>query len=200
MKAPNSDTSDTELLTQVAGSDYRAFEQLLNKYWSSVYVHAFNWLKRKDRAEELTQDVFLDLWKQRNSLMSVNNFSSYLFSMTRFATIDALRKKLDVLQAGTGLEEQVRETFYLPDLQLDAKQTNEALMRAIDLLPPKRKNILLLSRVEGMSRARIADTLGISIHTVNAQMTEALRFLRAYLLDNGDIILFLLLAASGSIK
>lgn len=185
--------NESDLIARIANSDDRAFAELVKHYWQGIYVHVFTYLKRAERSEEVTQDIFMDIWNQREQLPEIRNFPGFLFKIARYTTIDALRKKLEALDQYTDVEEGIREEFYLPHLQLDLKEANKELKSAIDQLPARRKEIFIMSRIDGKTQAEIASELNISINTVNAQIVSALQFLRAKLSSGPNWIIIQIL-------
>lgn len=171
--------NENALLSQVAKGHQQAFAMLVGIYSAKIYAHVLTYIKNAPLAEEITQDIFLQIWKHREELPGISNFPGYLHVITRNRTISELRKKLDVFTA-TGMED-AEEDLLNPMQQLEYRQLSEVLMRGIELLPPRRKQVFRMSRFEGMSYEKIAVELGISKGTVNEHMVEALLFLRSYL-------------------
>ncbi|GAA0525410.1 RNA polymerase sigma-70 factor [Chitinophaga japonensis] len=181
-----------ELLCRIAAGDQRAFSLLVDTYASAIYAHVLTYIKEPALSEEITQDIFLKIWHLRSSLPGIDNFPGYLHVMTRNRTISELRKALG--REGTA---EVTDTADLltPSLQLEYRQLSDILLRGIELLPPRRRQVFRMSRFEGMSYERIAGELGISKGTVNEHMVQALLFLRSYLkrhMDNAVSLLLLL--------
>jgi len=171
--------NEKELLCQVASGGQQAFAMLVDIYSAKIYAHVLTYIKNAPLAEEITQDIFLQLWKHRAELPGIGNFPGYLHVITRNRTISELRKKLDIF-SDAGMED-VEEDLLNPVQQLEYRQLSEVLLRGIELLPPRRKQVFRMSRFEGMSYDKIAAELGISKGTVNEHMVEALLFLRSYL-------------------
>lgn len=171
--------SDNELLSQVAAGSQRAFTVLVERYSAKIYAHVLTYIKNASRSEEITQDIFLKLWEGRQELPGIVNFPGYLHVITRNRTISELRKKLESFnEAG---EEEVEDVQLNPGQQMEYRQLSDMLLRGIELLPPRRKQVFRMSRFDGMSYDRIAAELGISKGTVNEHIVEALLFLRSYL-------------------
>lgn len=171
--------NEKELLCQVATGNQQAFAMLVDKYSARTYAHVLTYIKNAPLSEEITQDIFLQLWKHRTELPAIGNFQGYLHIITRNRTISELRKKLDILSDADVSDAE--EDLLNPVQQLEYRQLSDILLRGIDLLPPRRKQVFRMSRFEGMSYEMIAAELGISKGTVNDHMVEALLFLRSYL-------------------
>lgn len=190
--------SEKELLCLTAAGDQRAFSRLVTLYSAKVYAHVLTYIKSASLSEEITQDIFLKLWESRTQLPGVNNFAGFIHVITRNRTISELRKKLDNFSEANA--EEVEEDLLNPVLQLEYRQLSDTLLRGIELLPPRRKQVFRMSRFEGMSYDKIATELGISKGTVNEHIVEALLFLRSYLRNQmGNVVSPLLLLLWGLI-
>ena len=181
--------NERELLCQVAAGEQQAFATLVAAYSSRIYAHVLTYIKNAPLSEEITQDIFLQIWHHREDLPGIVNFPGYLHIVTRNRTISELRKKLERLD-GSAAEDAEKDTL-TPLLQLEYRQLSDVLLRGIELLPPRRKQVFRMSRFEGMSYDRIANELGISKGTVNEHMVQALLFLRSYLKSHMGTVLSL---------
>lgn len=190
--------NERELLCQVAAGDQQAFTLLMGVYSTRIYAHVLTYVKNGPLSEEITQDIFLQIWNHRNDLPAIVNFPGYLHIITRNRTISELRKKLDNL-SGNSVEDVEKDTL-TPLLQLEYRQLSDVLLRGIELLPPRRKQVFRMSRFEGMSYEKIATELGISKGTVNEHMVQALLFLRSYLKSQMGTVLSLLMLFSGQLS
>lgn len=183
--------NERELIQRVAESDEAAFTSLLRHFWNKVYTQANVYLKSATLAQEITQDVFLKVWAARTNLPGINNFSSYLFITTRNEIISALRKKG---REQTTPSETLEENGWMPDQQLQYKESYKLLLNGIEALPPARKQVFKMSRLEGLSYDEIAARLNISRNGVKDHIVKALIFLRTWLsTHSGDAFLVLLL-------
>jgi RNA polymerase sigma-70 factor (family 1) len=180
--------SEQDILEKIAGGNQRALATLIEQYGAVIYAHVLSYIKNAYRAEEVTQDIFMSVWKHREELPSVQNFRGYLFVLTRNRTISALREKL-VRYDET--EKDELQTDVNPAGLLEYRQLSEALQRGIDHLPPRRKEVFRLSRFDGKTYDEIAYQLNISKSAVNKHIIEALVFLRTFLRNEiGCILLF----------
>lgn len=171
--------NEQEVLSRVAEGDQRAFKLLVEKYSATIYAHALMYLKNASRAEEITQDVFVNVWKHRTELPSITNFPGYIYVITRNRTHSAFRERMLKLEEA---EKDELETNWLnPAGELELRQLSETLNRGINLLPPRRKQVFTMSRFEAKSYDEIAHELGVSKSAVNKHIIEALIYLRTYL-------------------
>lgn len=185
--------NEPELLKQIAQGDERAFALLVEGYGASIYAHVLTYIKDATRSEEITQDIFLNVWNHRQELPSIQNFRGYLYVLTRNRTISAFREKIiryeeaekDQLQAGLN-----------PAGLMEYRQLSDTLQRGIGQLPARRKEVFIMSRFDGMTYEEIANHLNISKSAVNKHIIEALVFLRTFLRNETTCLLSVLLAAS----
>lgn len=187
---------EKECLNRIALGDQLAFRSLVDEFWRKVYGHALSYAKSSSLAQEITQDIFLKLWQQRLKLPEVQNFRTYLFVLGRNHIISAMRKNLSTVQLP--LENVLLEDVLLPDQQLQWKDAERWLQRAVEALPPARKKVFKMSRYEGKSHDAIAEELGISKNTVKQHIVLALNSLRAHMKNYNDawLVLYLLIMAS----
>jgi RNA polymerase sigma-70 factor (family 1) len=176
-------------LSQISNDDQEAFTRLLGLFWNKVYIQALTYLKSPFKAQELTQDVFVKLWVNRSKLPHVTNFLGYLSVMCRNEIFSMLRKKANVTVQP---DETVQEEYWIPDKQLQKKHSYHAILKAIELLPPMRKNVFKMSRLDGLSYDEIAGQLNISRNGVKDHIVKALAFVRNYLRFQSDELLVIL--------
>ena len=176
------------MLRQVADGCEQAFSQLVKEYSAIVYTHALTYLKNAALAEEVAQDVFMKVWRNRGALPSIHNFKAYLFVIVKNTVISEFRKK-------TITANECSDDIALKDPDpadsLEARQLSELLAKAMNKLPPRRQQVFKMSRIEGKTYEEIAHELGISKSSVNQHIVEALLFLRTYLRNEAAFILLL---------
>lgn len=169
--------TDHELLDRLRAGDESAFDTIFRTYYPRLVLLAQGMLGERAPAEELAQDVMLELWRRRETLTVDTSLHGYLYRATRNRTLNYLRHE-KVVQHGSVYA--VPETVVQPAADRDLTETelDIALRQAMRQLPPRCREVFELSRVHGLKYAEIAATLDISIKTVEAQMGKALRILR----------------------
>ena len=167
-----------------------AFRMLVDRYWTRVYGHALTYAKSLPAAEEMTQDVFMDIWNSREKLPDIEHFPNYLFIVTRNRLLKVIRKRLEE----TAFLEDVHpaEDIWLPDHQAEYREVHTLLMQGISRLPPVRRQVFTMSRLEGKGYDQIGEALQISRNTVKEHIVKALNFLRHYMASHGRPLLSLL--------
>ncbi|MVT08598.1 RNA polymerase sigma factor [Chitinophaga tropicalis] len=184
--------SERELLAQVAAGDEAAFRTVVRFYHPRVFSHALAFTKSYPEAEEITQDIFLKVWQQRDKLPAIESFRNFLYISGRNQIISSMRKQ--VMQTGQTTEDPLEENL-LPDQQYQYKEMYHLILKAIEQLPPQQKAVFTLSRLEHLSHEQIAEKLNISKHAVNWHIVQALGNLRNYLANYPEVLILLITIA-----
>lgn len=176
----NKNISDDELVEKLRKGDIEAFDAVFEKYGNRLFGFALKYLKSKEEAEELVQDVFLKIWENRKKLMKDSSLKSYLFTISYHNICKIFRKKQ--------LQGKLRDEIGLvSDISVDAEEqinyafTLEQIEQLIGQLPPKQKLIFLKSRKEGKSTREIAEELHLAPGTVDNHISATLKFLRKHI-------------------
>lgn len=169
------------LIEGLREGDHKSYESIFMTYFPKVKYYINGFVKSIDIAEELTQNVFLKIWENRQTLViSRKGFDSYVFTIAYRQTIDYIRSK------------QVRESFYSDQVvhQTDivctedeyiAEETRLLIEMEIENMPEKCRKIYRMSRNEGIPNYKIAELLNISQRTVENQLSLALKRIRGVL-------------------
>lgn len=129
-------------------------------------------------ADEVVNDTFMSVWDKRSDLTLDENLRPLLYTIVRNKSISLLRKrKLEVTLLDEGFD--VPDTGHTPAELLQARETERKVMELIEKLPPRCRQIFILSRKEGMANLEIADLMEISEKTVENQITIAIRYIRS---------------------
>jgi len=160
----------------------KSFRKLFELYYEPL-CRSLNYYTRDVQAiEEIVQEVFVTLWEDRDQL-HIEHIKTYLFSAARYRALNYLR---DRQRQATQLEAWTQDAWQQKQGQdiLDYDELIPHLQKAIDTLPTKCREIFELSRKEQLTYRQIADKCNISIKTVEAQMSIALRKIRDYFSSN----------------
>jgi RNA polymerase sigma-70 factor (family 1) len=185
--------NESELLLKISKGDEDAFNKIVDHYTPLIYATALAYIKIVEGAEDATQEVFYKVWKNRAKLSEVTSFKDYLFVITRNEVLSSLRKKGPSYPLGEYLDSTLKEKNLCPGDTLSLRQLQQALQRAVTMLPPQQKQAYLLSREEGLQHNEIAEKMNLSRSTVKNHIIAALNFIRQYVQDNADVV-FLLIA------
>ena len=179
----NSHNHDLYFFSRLKSGDENAFDYLFNYYYPGLIVFANKYLRDNHLSEEIVQGVFLKLWQDRRFIEINTSFKSYVFQSVKNKCLDVLkhRKIKDeyekkILDENENSREETWEAFVESELYA-------LLIKAIEKLPPECQKIFQYSRIRNKSNKDIAEKLGISVKTVENQITKALRQLRIELKD-----------------
>lgn len=174
--------SEQYLIEALRAGSEDVFTIIYKKYWYKMFLVAYRKLQHKQIAEELVQDIFTRLWKERNDLRIVS-LDYYLFSAVRYEVIDQIRTQgaqsryLDYYQAFSTFEDcNTENTIAYNDL-------NRAMDKSLAILPEKSQEIFKLSRLENWPVNRIASHFKLSEKAVEYHITKATKSLRVHLKD-----------------
>lgn len=185
------DFSESDLLRRLKQDDERAFDALFRHYSALVYRFAFSYLKSRPAAEEIVQECFIKIWEKRAQLRDDVPLKGYLFTTAHHAVLNELRRDQHHLR----LHGQVAAAAGPASVANEAEyQEMEALYAAaLDRLPPKQREVFVLSRQLGLSYPEIAERQGVSVKTVEAHIMQALKTMRSYFRLHGGGVLGILL-------
>lgn len=170
-----------------------AFQELFNLYCQQLINFSRNYVKDKQIAENVVQDVFVSVWQNRTNLDPSKMIKAYLFTAVKNNSLKHLRQ-LNI--ASTGIDDNIKivSDEVRPDKKFDEKEMELKIHQAIDELPEKCMEIFKMNRFENLKYAEIAVILDISVKTVETQMGRALKKLRERL--KPFLIMFLLALTS----
>ncbi len=172
---------DRELLARLRAGDHAAFDAIFRAWYAPLVRLAGGLLRDPAAAEEIVQDVMLELWRRRETLDPDGTPQAYLFQSTRNRALNRLRHARVVERAAPGLADArtaVGSAGPPPDAAVAAGELAVAVRATIDALPPRCREVFTMSREQGLTYAEIARALGVSVKAVEAQMGRALRTLR----------------------
>lgn len=160
---------------------YQLFQQAFYKYYEPLCRYAFALVKEYDSCEDIVQETFLRVWEKKQELVGTNDLNFYLFGAVRNNCLSFLEKKQkNIISELTGDEVADPPMEKAPEKE-SGKDYNTLLQEAMDNLPPKCREVFVLSRVSGLTYQQISETLDISVKTVENHMGKALRILRSFI-------------------
>ena len=170
---------DQAIFEKLKNDDEKSFELLFKKYYASLCRFAFSFTKNRDDSEEVVQEVFVNIWNNRQKINIKTSFKSYLFTSVRNYSLNYLNK------AAKQRTENIEDVnYYATTEDTDDEESRSSINmeqkihEAIESLPEKCKEIFSLSKLKNMKNKEVAEHLNISIKTVENQMTIALKKLR----------------------
>lgn len=185
MTRANEIWEESRLLERVGHSDREAFRSLFEKYQPILFRHVLHMVLDSDTAHDIVQDTFVRVWNHRSTLKPHLPFLAYLFRISRNLVRDHARHS--AVRERHTLEVPPPNRIETPEESTHARMLAEKLDEAVrQYLPTKCREIFLLSRIEGLSNAEIGKQLGISVKTVENQITRGLKILRRRLREYLD--------------
>jgi RNA polymerase sigma-70 factor (ECF subfamily) len=182
--------TDQTLITLLRQGDKDAYTVIYDRYKNLLYNHAYKKLGDPEEVKDVLQELFTNLWNKRVDIPVAMNLSGYLYAGIRNRILNLLSHKEVENKYLTSIQQYTQEGDYSTDLVIREKEMADLIQKEIDQLPPKMREVFLLSRKENLSHHEIAEQLSISEQTVAKQVTNALRILRVRL---GSFFLLLLL-------
>lgn len=171
--------TDDVLLDRLVHEDKYAFEEVYRRYWGIMYQSAYNILRDKEACMDIIQEIFVWIWSHHAEL-KIHSLKGYLLSAVKFKVANYIRDG-KIHNSVFEYIKSIGEPLVLPDERTELEELLTIISRFTDKLPVKCREVFMLSREEHLSNREIADRLGVSIKTVENQMTIALRKLRSSL-------------------
>jgi RNA polymerase sigma-70 factor (ECF subfamily) len=166
-----------ELLARLRKGDEGAFDVIFRAWYPSLVRASESIVRSRAVAEEIVQDVLLELWKRRETLAADSSPQAYLFQSTRNRSLNHVRHE-KVAKKSEPFAKMPESADSLAHAHMVDDEMRLAVERAVAALPDRCREVFELSRTKGMKYSEIALLLGISVKTVEAQMGKALRILR----------------------
>ncbi|MDT3405335.1 RNA polymerase sigma factor [Mucilaginibacter terrae] len=173
------EATDEDLFLWLKEDDERAFNNLFERYWDRLLETAFYKLQSQTEAEEVVQQIFLDIWRNRAVTQLKYTFRTYISAALRYSIYAAIaqRKKnnqvsIDSLETDDFIDDSTREWLTFNDVR-------DKLELLVSQLPEKCELVFRMSREDGKSVKDIAEELNISTKTVEAHITKALKVIKS---------------------
>lgn len=176
---------DERLLELIAQQSREALEAFYDRHASAVYSLAMHMLKDSGVAEEVTQDVFLNVWRRASSYQSQRgSVLAWLFSIAHHRAIDELRRRRREqaqVQPGADLTDKLSDDSVDPTEHAATEMERSRLNDALSRLRPEQREVVVLAYFGGLTHSEIARHLGQPLGTVKTRMRLALQKLREVL-------------------
>lgn len=190
--------NEWNLIERLKQGEETAFNKIVESSQGLVYNTALGIVQNPEDAEDVAQDVFVQLYESIHSFKGESKLSTWLYRITVSKAMDHLRKKkrkkrFAFIQSLFGANEELIHDppdFVHPGVSLDNKEKARELFRAIDLLPPKQKVAFTLNRIEGLSYQEISVVMNLTVASVESLLHRARKNLRktleTYYLENNE--------------
>lgn len=184
--------SDLQLLELLSNGETSALEGLMRRYEPAVYHFSLKILRSEVLAQEVSQDIFLKIWKNRATAMEIGSVKGWLYTLARNLSLNTLKENS---------RRRIHETLYADETGQSTDGEADILFRdlkqlaaqLINRLSPQRQRIYRMKVEQGMSTAEIAAELNLSESTVRNQLSKSYQILKSLLADHAGIILLLAL-------
>jgi RNA polymerase sigma factor (sigma-70 family) len=181
---------DGELIYLLKKGDELSFTEIYNRYWDKLYFIAYKLLRDTNTAEEIVQEVFLTLWKKRESL-SIKSISPYLAAMTRYAVYRQAAQMKNSKRQENLLG--ILNVEAILEIDVDRKILLEIITDMSNKLPEKCRLVFQYNKLQDLALVDVAEKLNISQKTAEGHLTKALRIIRAnFDSPMSDLLLFVL--------
>ena len=166
------------IFKEIKGGNIRAFETLFRSYYDPLCRYSCQFVENMDTAEEIVQDLFYILWKERQDLQIFTSVNGYLYRSVKNKSLQYIEhvKVRDAYRAMYA-ENAVMETS-TPQEELEYKELEQQIQEALCHLPERRQKIFRMNRMDGKKYKEIAQELQISVKTVEVEISKALMELR----------------------
>jgi len=172
------------LHSQVAVGDTRAFRQIFDALFSNLKKFSFSFVHSKEAATEIVDELFVQLWIKRTDIMKINDLRVYLYTATKNASLNYISKKAKQIEVEPYENLIVHMTDLVsPEQIMITKEMLQKIKEAVDSLPPRCKLIFKFVREDGLSYSEVAEILGLSVKTIDAQMVIAVARIRGKLMN-----------------
>jgi len=170
--------TDQDLALLIKGEEKDAFRELFVRYAPRIYKFALSYLKNKNDAEEIVQNVFLKIWEKRNSIKTSENIKAFIFTITANKIYDFIRRKkiehtfhnYTMLNYGNNENNSWNSIVY--------KEVQQTIFSLANKLPSQQQKVFNLSKMDGLTNDEIAIKMGISKRTVENDLYRAILFLK----------------------
>lgn len=186
--------TDNELIESVFTHDERAFEELVRRYRKQVIRTCYGFVHDTSEAEDISQDVFVEVYRSLDSFRGDAEFSTWLYRISIHKSLNYLRSKkrrkifssLDHIAEDHDVLKVARGTSIVFDPYSGEQEDEriELLQQGIDCLPKKQRTALVLHRYDNLSHREICDVLGLSVSAVESLIHRAKVNLRKYILHH----------------
>jgi len=166
---------DVELLNRLRENDTQAFESIYKKYWQNLYLTAFSILKDKQAAEDIIQDLFIQLWNKRATISVTVSLNAYLSASVKHEVFRVIRKRIAELDTNAVIQS---DKSYNAQELIEYKEFLAHTQQLIAKLSVKCQEVFVLSREDQYSHKEIAAQLNISSKTVENHIGKALGLLK----------------------
>lgn len=170
-----------QLTKRLRQSDKEAFDRIFRLLYPSLVRFSYKYTKDKDASCDVVQDVFIKLWQVRDNLNDDKSIVSYLFQMVRNRSLNYLRKRSFEVSGIEHIEQQYNDINHSDSTETNSQNDKIDLLKIwIQKLPARQRDVIEMSRFEGLDHVEIATILDVSPRTVNNHIVAAIKNIRQF--------------------
>tara|TARA_R110002050_G_scaffold149169_1_gene275550 strand:- start:26367 stop:26924 length:558 start_codon:yes stop_codon:yes gene_type:complete len=177
------DESDIAILERIKSGDSDALTALFNKYYQQICRFTSLFIPENKVVEELTANVFINLWETRKRIAIHTSVKAYLYQAARNQAISFLRKNKRILNPLDELFDSPDKQDQTPEAIFIEKELNQQFVKAYKKLPNRAQLAFKLHRLDGLKYSEVAEIMDISVGAVEKNITSALKILHSELLS-----------------
>lgn len=159
-------------MSALAEGNEKAFDALFVDYYPKVLRFVMCFCHDKSEAENIVQELFMELWIKRERFTKIENLDNYLFISARNSAIHYVKQSLVCSDEESACN--VQSNYISGDMKLCYEELYGFIMSEIGSMPEQRRRVFVMSRVDGLNNSEIAQLLGISKRTVETHISLAL--------------------------
>jgi len=179
-------TTESEILLRLKAGDELALQELMSRYKGPLAVSMSRLIKSREDIEELLQELFLRVWRNRDNL-DTERYRGYLYKIAENLVYDRLRKAAREKRLSVDYFTHIIEAYSHIEEGIFGKEMLEVLQRGIQQLPEQRRKVFELCKIEGKSYEEVSQLLSISVSTVNSHITNANASIKAYFKQHPEL-------------
>lgn len=168
-----SDEAEIQLIKDFKKGNAKAFEKLFEIYHKRLYGFVFGLTRSKEDSEEIVQNAFIQVWKNRANFNEKYPFHTYLFQIARNAFLNHNRKRINRRIFEEYFEIFTEQAVESTEEYMLFEETRKVVDTLINAMPPRRREIFILQKIEGLSRKEISERLNLSIVTIDSHLMKA---------------------------
>jgi RNA polymerase sigma-70 factor (ECF subfamily) len=192
--------TDPEIIDKIYKGDHDAFQWLYQEYYIGLCTYAYRFTKNKSTAEEIVQKSIFRLWEKRESLKIYESIAAYLFGAVKNNCLNHLKHQQIISRSEENIRLSLQESEELLAISQEtglsiyiAQELENKITESIEKLPVQCREIFKMSRFDGLKHREIAKIKGITLNTVQKQISIALSKLKTELTDYLPIAILLII-------
>jgi RNA polymerase sigma-70 factor (ECF subfamily) len=172
-----SDSVLLDIQQRAAAGDEEAFKQIYYHFYKKLYLFSLALVKTKEAAEEITEDVFIKIWQQKEHISAIRNLRVYLYIATKNTSLNYLSKKAkdNLTQPFDNINVDLFKSSTTPEELMITAEMYRKIQQQVEALPLRCKMIFKLIREDGLKYKEVSDILNISVNTIDVQMAIAVK-------------------------